>query len=161
MAVIFLLVVFVLAQFLMGRLLAGRNEDLIHLQTQNKDLASRLQIEQDAATELRNNLARLNASLATITGQRDDLKPAPRQAARDHLGSRLTPGEDEQRRLQRTLDDTKAQQQDSEQRAASLQRELEQARQLVTADRAQVETQLAQLVQLRRDIDALTKARAD
>jgi chemotaxis protein MotB len=163
MAVIFLLVVFVLTQFLMGRLLAGRNEDVGRLQTEMRDLASRLQLEEDAAADLRTSLQRLNADLASITGQRDDLQAELRQTAadRDQLGERLALAENQRRMLERDLQESRTQQQGSEQRVASLQQEMEEARRLVTADRTQVQTQLGELVQLRRDIEALRQVRAD
>ena len=161
MAIIFLLVVFMLTQFLMGRLLEGQNADLGRMQGRLDDLASRLELEQDSAAELRRNLARLNADLATALGERDDLgaelrrSEAERQQAADRLGL-LT---DEQRLFQRTLDEMRIGREEAERQTGALRTELDQARQAVAADREKIELQLAQLVQLGRDIEALTEVR--
>ncbi len=161
MAIIFLLVVFVLAQFLMSRMLEGRNADLSRLQSEVRDLGSRLELEQDSAAELRRNLARLNADLATALGERDDLSAELRQseADRDQAAERLTLMSDEQRLLQRTLDEMRLGREDAQRQTTSLRAELDEARQVVAADRQKLEVQLAQLVQLRRDIEALAQVR--
>ena len=161
MAIIFLLVVFVLAQFLMSRMLEGRNADLGRLQSEVRDLSSRLELEQDGTAELRRNLARLNADLATALGERDDLSAELRQseAARDQAAERLTLMSDEQRLLQRTLDEMRLGREDALRQTTSLRAELDEARQVVAADRQKIEVQLAQLVQLRRDIEALAQVR--
>jgi chemotaxis protein MotB len=162
MAIIFLLVVFVLAQFLMSRMLEGRNADLGRLRGEVQDLASRLELEQGGAAELRRNLARLNADFAAAVGERDDLGAELRQseADRDQLTERLALLGDEQRLLQRTLDEMRLGREDAERLSTSLRAELDEARQVVAADRQTIETQLGQLVQLRRDIEALTEVRA-
>ena len=161
MAIIFLLVVFVLAQFLMSRMLEGRNADLGRLQSEVRDLSSRLELEQDGTAELRRNLARLNADLATALGERDDLSAELRQseADRDQAAERLTLMSDEQRLLQRTLDEMRLGREDALRQTTSLRAELDEARQVVAADRQKIEVQLAQLVQLRRDIEALAQVR--
>ena len=161
MAIIFLLVVFMLSQFLMGRLLEGQNADLGRMQSQVDDLSSRLELERDGAAELRRNLARLNADLAAAIGERDDLNAelhrseAERQQAAEQL-SQLT---DEQRLFQRTLGEMRIGREEAERQVASLRSELDQARQVVSADREKIELQMGQLVQLGRDIEALTEVR--
>jgi chemotaxis protein MotB len=137
MAMIFLLVVYVLAQFLMSRLLEGQNQDLGRLQTEARDLAA-------------------------VAGERDELRTelGATEAERDQLGERLALAESEQRQLQRTLDALRLDDSRSGQRLAALREELELARQTIRADREQIGAQLGQLVQLRRDVEALTKVRA-
>jgi chemotaxis protein MotB len=161
MAIIFLLVVFVLAQFIMSRLLQGQNQDLGRLQAEMRDVAARLQLEEDQAAELRRSLAQLTSDLAAVTGERDDLRAELAEAAadREQLSERLALAEDESRQLQRTLDALRLDEGQADQRLAALRDEIELARQTIRADRQTIETQLGQLVQLRRDIEALTKVR--
>ena len=73
LSIIFLLVVFVLAQFFLGQLLQGRTEAVQRLQGQVQDLTSQLELEQDAAAELRRTLARINADLQQAFLDRDEL----------------------------------------------------------------------------------------
>ncbi|MFO1070396.1 MAG: peptidoglycan -binding protein [Geminicoccaceae bacterium] len=162
MAIIFLLVVYVLAQFVLSRLLQGRDADVGRLQSQVQELTDQLESEVNAASDLRRSLARLNADLAAAVGERDDLRAALNegQSERDQAAERLGLLDDEQRLLQRNLDESRLAQQEAERRAASLRAELDEARKVVTADKAAIEAQLAELVQLRRDIDALKTVRA-
>ncbi|HMR32163.1 MAG TPA: peptidoglycan -binding protein [Geminicoccaceae bacterium] len=161
MAIIFLLVVFMLSQFLMGRLLEGQNADLGRMQSQVDDLSSRLDLERDGAAELRRNLTRLNADLAAALGRRDDLEAELHrsEAERQQTAERLGLLTDEQRLFQRTLGEMRIGREEAERQVASLRSELDQARQVVAADREKIELQLAQLVQLGRDIEALTEVR--
>jgi chemotaxis protein MotB len=163
MAFTFLLVVYVLTQFIMNQLLEGRTGELTRLQGQVRDLVQRLDLEQEAAAELRRNAARLSADLQAALGTRDDLQRelSQSEAERDQLTQQMTLLTDEQRLLQRTLDEMRLGRTQAEQQAASLRQELDEARSVITADRDKIEVQLAQLVQLRRDIDALAKVRAE
>lgn len=161
MAFIFLLVVFVLAQFLMGRLLAGRNVEMDQLRSQVGSLSSELESEKDVTAELRRSMARLNADLATVVGERDDMRAQLQrgEAERDDLAQQLALTTDAQRQMQRTLDEMRIDRDEQQRQATSLRAELDEARQVVAADREKIELQLAQLVQLRRDIEALQEVR--
>ncbi|HET6467597.1 MAG TPA: hypothetical protein VFG43_04385, partial [Geminicoccaceae bacterium] len=163
MAITFLLVVYVLTQFLMNQLLEGRTDEMMRLQTQARDLAQRLELEQDAAAELRRNISQLSADLQAALGARDDVESELQQseAERDQLAQQMTLLSDEQRLLQRTLDEMRLGRTQAEQQVTSLRQELDEARGVITADREQIELQLGQLVQLRRDIAALTEVRAE
>jgi chemotaxis protein MotB len=161
MAFIFLLVVFVLAQFLMGRLLEGRNEAMVQLESQVGSLTTELEAERDVAANLRSSLSRLNADLAVLTGEREDLRAelSRGEAERDDMTQRLALADDQQRQLQRTLDAMRLDRDEQQRQATSLRTDLEEAQQKVAADRETIELQLAQLVQLRRDIEALGEVR--
>src|SRR3712207_302683 len=64
-------------------------------------------------------------------------------------------------RSQRTLEETRLREGQAQARLTELDRELAAARQTVRADKEQIELQLGQLVQLRRDVEALQKVRTD
>lgn len=162
LSVIFLLVVFVLGQFFMGQMLQGRDETVNRLQRSVKDLGAKLELESDAAGDLRRNLQRLTQDLNAVAGDRDDLagrlsrseadRAALDQRSRQLTGERLT--------LERTLADLRAGLDRAQQETALSRSELEDARRTFAADRGKLETQLADLVQLRRDIEALRSLRA-
>src|SRR5918999_539426 len=99
------------------------------------------QLLQGQDTKLQN----LEQAIAELTEQLD-----LEQASSDEMRQEADRGEELQAELERSVD-----------LRARLQEELERARQSVTANEETIETQLAQLIQLRRDIDALEKARAD
>jgi chemotaxis protein MotB len=63
--------------------------------------------------------------------------------------------------MQRTLDEMRVQAGRTEVRKGELERELAALQQSVKADKEQIEIQLGQLVQVRRDIEALQKVRTD
>lgn len=163
LSIIFLLVVFVLGQFFLGQLLQGRTEAMQRLEGQVRDLAGQLGLEQDAAAELRRTLAQLNADLQAAFLDRDALKAqlGESEAARAQLSDRLTLLTREQAMLQRTLEEMRLEEGQREARAGELDRELARARETVRSDREQIELQLGQLVQLRRDIDALQQVKTE
>ena len=163
LSVIFLLVVFVLGQFFLGQLLQGRNQTVQQLESRVQDLGSQLQLEQDSAAELRRTLARLNADLQTAFVQRDDVQGrlAQTDAERDRLGEQLATLTDEQARLQQALDGARGEAQAARARGEDLERTLAETRRSVQADKATIELQLGQLVQLRQDIETLRKVRQE
>jgi chemotaxis protein MotB len=163
LSIIFLLVVFVLAQFFLGQLLQGRDETVRQLEGQVQDLTSQLGLEQDAAADLRRTLARINGDLQQAFLDRDELSAdlAESETERAKLGEQVSNLGREQALLQRTLEEMRLGQGRVEARAADLERELTAARENVRVGKEQMEVQLAQLVQLRRDIEALQKVRTD
>jgi chemotaxis protein MotB len=163
LSIIFLLVVFVLAQFFLGQLLQGRNEAVQRLEGQVQDLTSQLGLEQDAAADLRRTLARINGDLQQAFLDRDELSADLNESeqARGQLSAQMSALTREQALLQRTLEEMRLEQGRAQGRAAELERELAAARESVQVGKEQMEAQLGQLVQLRRDIEALQKTRAD
>ncbi|HEX6012667.1 MAG TPA: peptidoglycan -binding protein [Geminicoccaceae bacterium] len=163
LSIIFLLVVFVLAQFFLGQLLQGRTEAVQRLQGQVGDLTSQLELEQDAAAELRRTLARINADLQQAFLDRDELSAdlGESEAVRGQLSDQVAVLSRDQALLQRTLEEMRLQEGQTQARLTELDRELAAARQTVQADKEQIELQLGQLVQLRRDVEALQKVRTD
>lgn len=163
LSTIFLLVVFVLAQFFLGQLLQGRTEAVRRLETQVGDLTSRLGLEQDSAAELRRTLGRINADLQQAFLDRDELSAdlSESEAERARLQGEVTTLTRDQAQLQRTLEEMRLQGGPDQARAAELERDLAQARETFRADKQALEAQLGQLVQLRRDVEALTKVRQD
>jgi chemotaxis protein MotB len=163
LAIIFLLIVFVLGQFFLGQLLQGRNQTVQRLQGEVRDLASQLEVEQDAAAELRRTLSRLNADLRQAFLARDEAEGrfAQADAERDRLGERVATLTDEQASLRRSLDALRGEAEAARARSAELEQALAEARRTVTADRATIELQLGQLAQLRQDVDALQKVRQE
>lgn len=163
LSIIFLLVVFVLAQFFLGQLLQGRTEAVQQLQGKVADLTSQLGLEQDAAEELRRTMARINADLQQAFLDRDELSAdlGESQTARTQLGEQVTALNREQALMQRTLEEMRLSQGQAQGRISALERDLATAQQTVAADKGTIELQLGQLVQVRRDIEALQKVRTD
>lgn len=163
LSIIFLLVVFVLAQFFLGQLLQGRTEAVARLQSQVGDLTAQLELEQDAAEELRRTLARINADLQQAFLDRDQLAAdlGESEAERARLAGQVETLTREQAQLQRTLEEMRLREGPAQARAVDLERELAQLKETFRADREQMEVQLGQLVQLRRDVEALQKVRAE
>jgi chemotaxis protein MotB len=163
LSIIFLLVVFVLAQFFLGQVLQGRNEAVLSLRSQVQDLTSQLGLEQNAADELRRTMARINADLQQAFIDRDLLAAdlGESETARAQLADRMAGLERDQALMQRTLDEMRVQAGQVEVRRSELERELALARQTVQANKEQIELQLGQLVQLRRDVEALGRVRTE
>lgn len=163
LSIIFLLVVFVLAQFFLGQLLQGRTEAVQQLQGKVADLTSQLGLEQDAAEELRRTMARINGDLQQAFLDRDELAAdlGESQTARTQLGEQVTALNREQALMQRTLEEMRLSQGQTQGKISALERDLATAQQTVAADKGTIELQLGQLVQVRRDIEALQKVRTD
>ncbi|MFL5337510.1 MAG: peptidoglycan -binding protein [Geminicoccaceae bacterium] len=163
LSIIFLLVVFVLAQFFLGQVLQGRTEAVQRLQGQVQDLTSQLGLEQDAAADLRRTMARINADLQQAFLDRDMLSAdlGESEAARAQLSEKLSALSRDQALMQRTLEEMRLKEGQSQVGRADLERDLAEARQNVQASKEQIELQLGQLTQLRRDIEALQRVRTD
>lgn len=163
LSIIFLLVVFVLAQFFMGQALQGRTEAVSRLQGQVQDLSARLGLEQDSADELRRTMAQINADLQQAFIDRDLLAAdlGESETARSQQSEQMAALTRDQALMQRTLDEMRVQAGQAEVRRGELERELATAQETVKTGKDQIELQLGQLVQLRRDIEALQKTRSD
>ncbi len=163
LSVIFLLVVFVLGQFFLSQVLQGRTETLDHLRATVHDLTQKLGLEQDNAADLRRNVQRLSSQLQSVVADREDLSAQLKQSEGDRasLEDQLAQASNQRLGLQRTLDEMRVDQGTAKAQIGSLQKDLDEARQTMAADKDRITAQLGQLVQLRRDIDALTKVRGD
>jgi chemotaxis protein MotB len=171
LVIIFLLVVFVLGQFFLNQLLQGKDSRLQALEQVVAELTSELDMEQASNAELRLSVSQLSSDLQAAVADRDDAAAllADTEAERDEFRDRVLTLEDQQAALTQTLnelrqesarlEDVEAELEASTDLRARLQQELEQARQTVATDKETIEVQLAQLVQLRRDIEALTETR--
>jgi chemotaxis protein MotB len=171
LVIIFLLVVFVLAQFFLSQLLQGKDSRLASLEEAIAGLTDQLSLEEATSAELRLSVAQLSSDLQAALADRDDTASvlAETEAERDEFRDRLFALEDEKALLTRTLSELREEAARSDELEAELERttdlrakleaELQQAQQTVTADKATIEAQLAQLIQLRRDIEALQTTR--
>ena len=163
LSTIFLLVVFVLAQFFLGQLLQGRTEAVQRLESRMSDLTSQLGLEEDAASDLRRTLARINGDLQQAFLDRDELSAdlGQSESERTRLQGEVTRLTGEQALLQRALEEVRLQGAPTAARVADLERELAAAREAFKTDKQGLELQLGQLVQLKRDIEALQAVRQD
>src|SRR5918996_1502316 len=173
LVIIFLLVVFVLAQFFLNQLLQGKDTQLQTLEQAVAQLTEQLNLEQATSSELRLSVAQLSSDLQSAQADRDDTAAllADVEAERDQFRDQLFLLEDEKALLTQTLNEMRQEVARNEELEAELQRgvdlrtkfqeELEQARQTIRTDQQTIETQLAQLIQLRRDIEALQQVRSD
>ena len=173
LVLIFVLVVFVLGQFFLNQLLAGKDTRLQELEANIAALAAELDLEQAAGAELRLSVTRLTGDLQAAQSDREDALGmlAEVEAERDEFRDQLFLIEDEQALLTQTLNEMRVEADRAEALEAELQQsidlrgrleeELALARETVAADQETIEAQLAQLVQLRRDIEALEQVRAD
>jgi chemotaxis protein MotB len=171
LVVIFLLVVFVLGQFFLNQLLQGKDTRLHSLEQAVAELTSQLDMEQSTNAELRQSVTKLSSDLQAAIADRDDSAAllADTEAERDEFRDRVLTLEDQQAALTQTLNslrleadrlhDVEAELEQTTDVRDRLKQELEQAQQTVSADQKKIELQLAQLVQLRRDIETLTKVR--
>src|SRR5919106_6347666 len=173
LVIIFLLVVFVLAQFFLNQLLQGKDTQLQTLEQAVAQLTEQLNLEQATSWELRLSVAQLSSDLQSAQADRDDTAAllADVEAERDQFRDQLFLLEDEKALLTQTLNEMRQEVARNEELEAGLQRgvdlrtkfqeELEQARQTIRTDQQTIETQLAQLIHLRRDIEALQQVRSD
>src|SRR5918996_513613 len=171
LVIIFLLVVFVLAQFFLNQLLQGKDTQLQNLEQAISQLTEQLNLEQATSAELRLSVSQLSSDLQSALADRDDTAAllADVEAERDQYRDQVFLLEDEQALLNQTLSALREDAARNEELQAELERsvdlrerlqaELAQARQMITTDQQTIETQLAQLIQLRRDIEALEEVR--
>ncbi|MGI9491280.1 MAG: peptidoglycan -binding protein [Geminicoccaceae bacterium] len=171
LVIIFLLVVFVLGQFFLGRLLEGKDSKLLSLEQAISELNDQLSLEQDTNEKLRLSVAKLTADLQAATADRDenDANLAEISAQRDEYRDQLITLEEDKKLLAETLaelrrdedrsDDLEADLARANQLRAELEEELEKSKQAIETDQETLEARLAELVQLRRDIEALKETR--
>ncbi len=161
LAIIFLLVVFVLGQFFLSRMLEGRDEAMERLRREVASLAEQLDQERQAAQRLRVNLAEESRRLQASEFERRELEDqlARAEDERAELESRLRRLTLDRAGLERLLEESRLAAQESERRIGALARELDETRRAFAAEREKVELQLAELVELRRQVEALRAAR--
>jgi len=171
LVIIFLLVVFVLGQFFLSQLLEGKDSKLLSLEQAIAELTDQLSLEQDTNSELRRSVAQLTADLQTANADREDSSTnlAEIEAERDDYRDRLITLEEDKKLLAQTLaelrqdlgetDDLEDDLVRTDQLRAELEAELEEAKKTIETNKETIEARLAELVQLRRDIDALTDVR--
>ncbi|MSP51981.1 MAG: chemotaxis protein, partial [Alphaproteobacteria bacterium] len=135
LGITFLLVVFTFGQNFLSQALSGRDEALQRLDRQLAELTDFLSLERQANADLRLSMAQLSASLQESSRERATL--ALRAAELDGRLAAATTHADQ-----------------AEVDLATLQKSMQ-------ADREKIELQLAELVSLRRDVDALRAVRAD
>ncbi len=171
LVIIFLLVVFVLAQFFLNQMLQGKDTKLKRLEASINQLTAQLDAEQATTSELRLSVAQLSADLKGAQADRDDAASqlAETSAERDQFRDQLFLLQDEKAQLTQTLTELRGEADKNKTLQAELERttdlrakleaELKLAQQSVTTDKATIEAQLAQLIQLKRDIEALQTTR--
>ncbi len=163
MVIIFLLVVFVLAQFFLSRQLEGRDAAMSRLESEIASLERELGLERDSAAELRRSVARLSTDLRGAMAERDALADRMDDVAaeRDRLTEAMALAADRELRLEETLAALRLERDSFAEEAEATRADLEAAQATIEADRETLEARLAELVQLRRDIDSLETVRAE
>lgn len=163
MVIIFLLAVFVLAQFFLTQQLEGRDEAVSRLEAEIADLGRDLGVERDTAAELRRSVARLSSDLRGAIAERDTLSDRIDDVAaeRDRLAESMALSANRQLQLEETLSTLRVERDRYAADAEAAQIDLEAASATIEADRERLEARLAELVQLRRDIEALDTVRAE
>lgn len=163
MVIIFLLAVFVLAQFFLSQQLEGRDAAMSRLEAEIAALDRELGLERDSSAELRRSLARLSTDLRGAIADRDALTDRMDDVAaeRDRLAEAMALAADRELRLEETLSALRLERDTFAADAAAASTDLEAARATIEADRETLEARLAELVQLRRDIEALQTVRAE
>lgn len=74
LVIIFLLSLFMLSQFFLGQEISGKDDAMSRLNAQIAELTELLQLEKGNSGDLQSTVATLQATLATTTGERDQLK---------------------------------------------------------------------------------------
>ena len=163
MVIIFLLAVFVLAQFFLTQQLEGRDEAVGRLESELAALDRELGLERGTAAELRRSVARLSSDLRGAIAERDSFSDQLDDVAaeRDRLAESLALSANRQVQLNETLAALGLERDRFAAEAEAARRDLEAASATIEADRERLEARLAELVQLRRDIEALRGVRAE
>ena len=153
--IIFLVLVFVLAQFFLNQAISGRDEALQRLHTQIAQLADLLAMEKSSNAELRLNVGQLSSELQASASARDEAlaRVAGIVSERDALAAKL-------KDVTAQLAEAKTTTEQATAEAQKARKDLEDANKSVDADKQKLTVQLAELEQLRRDIDALKTVRA-
>ena len=135
MVIIFLLMIFVIAQFFLNDALSGRDEALDRLRGQVTELADLLNLERQANTDLRANVAQISDELQASVATRDGLA------------------------LQ--IKDLTVRTETAEEKAVKIQTDLEASLANIQADREKMGAQLAQITALTNDLEALKALREE
>ncbi len=135
MVIIFLLMIFVIAQFFLNDALSGRDQALDRLRGQVSELADLLNLERQANTDLRANIAQLSDQLQASV------------ATRDGLALKIT--------------DTIVRAETAEEKVAKIQTDLKASLANIQADREKIGAQLGQITTLTNDIEALKALREE
>ncbi len=132
LVIIFLLLIFVLAQFFLNQALSGRDSALDQLRGQVSELADLLALERRAQKNMKTNLEQLSAELQASVTDRDDLKAT--------INAMRVQAEETETKLRRQLSASEAAGAESRER---------------------IEAQLAEMIGLNRDIEALKALRSE
>ncbi len=89
LSVIFLLTVFMVAQFYLSQEMEGKDTALTRLNAEIAQLSQLLSLERTGKTNLQDQVAQLQATLAQTKGERDRLAAAQGQGAGDQPGSQI------------------------------------------------------------------------
>lgn len=132
LSIIFMLSVFMLAQYFLQRDIAGKDDAMVRLQAQIAELGELLRLERGQRATLQEGLAAITATLGAT--------------------------EEDRRRLQGLLDDTRAEAGTAAGRAGTLETQLAEQRRNAQAAIAQIELLNQQIAALRRQLAALEDA---
>jgi len=144
LVLVFVLMVFMVAQYFLSLALTGKDERLARLDRQIAELADLLALERGANAELRLNVTQLSAELQNSVSGRDELSSqlARLGSQRDDLQGQLNTVTSERDVLANRLIII-------EERAKQVEAQLADAYSTVEADKAKIETQLAELAILK------------
>lgn len=170
MVVIFVLMVFMVAQFFLRASLTGKDEALDRLNREVSELAELLALERAANADLRINVAQVSSELQSSLAQRETLSTqlnllieerdaveAELRAAateKDSLASQLAALIEERESLEKLLAEAEAS-------TGKTEEELRAAYETIEADKAKIETQLAELAILKTLRDEMTQQLAE
>ncbi|MGD9537991.1 MAG: peptidoglycan -binding protein [Alphaproteobacteria bacterium] len=149
LVMIFTLVVYMLSQHFLQRQLTGQSKALEELNRQVSELAELLSLERQANTDLRANIADVSAQLEASLG------------ARDRLTRELAEARDERDALNLQLRDYKAETDSKLAEATETEEKLTDALVRAEAGEDKVRLLLADIEQLKRDIESLRIVRAE
>lgn len=161
LGIIFLLVVFVLGQFFLSQMLEGRTETMARLEARLKTASEELEAERAAARALRARLSDLDQRLLAAEAGRRELEDrlVRAEAERADQEVRLRRLLVERSGLERVIEENRRAREELERENVALSRALEESRRTVAIEREKVEVQLAELAELRRQVEALRLAR--
>ena len=147
MVVIFVLLVFMVAQFYLSTTLSGRDEQVMRLTREVRDLAASLELERSENADMRTRIAVLSGEVGGLIGDRDTLtdRLGDIEGERDSLAQRLAEAIERNRLLG--------------EEGEALDAQLLQALDVIDAGRDTIELQLRQIASLQADIEALRTAR--
>ena len=163
LVIIFLLVVFVLGQFFLSQVLETRDDDVARLEVELDALSRDLETERARSSELQRTITSLSNDLLLAQAEARDSETAIDELRidRELLEERLALLTEDQMLLQTTLQEMQLQDDTRVQSLSDIENQLARARETIAADQATIELQLAELIQLRRDIEALRAVRAE